>query len=116
MARHPEHTAVDASVDVDALHRVGRALSDPTRCRMLLCLLERPHYPSELADHLGLSRANASNHLACLRECGLVVARREGRRQRYELVDPRLAHALDDLSQLSVSLGGTSAHLDEGAA
>ena len=38
-----------------------------------------------------------SNHLACLRGCGLVVAVPEGRRTRYELADQRLAHALEDL-------------------
>jgi ArsR family transcriptional regulator, cadmium/lead-responsive transcriptional repressor len=38
-----------------------------------------------------------SNHLACLRGCGLVVAVPEGRRTRYELADQRLAHALGDL-------------------
>ena len=38
-----------------------------------------------------------SNHLACLRGCGLVVAQAEGRRSRYELADERITHALDDL-------------------
>jgi DNA-binding transcriptional ArsR family regulator len=38
-----------------------------------------------------------SNHLACLRGCGLVVAEPEGRRTRYELADAKLAHALGDL-------------------
>ncbi len=38
-----------------------------------------------------------SNHLACLRGCGLVVSVPEGRRVRYELADPRLSHALGDL-------------------
>jgi DNA-binding transcriptional ArsR family regulator len=38
-----------------------------------------------------------SNHLACLRGCGLVVAVPDGRRSRYDLTDTRLAHALDDL-------------------
>lgn len=38
-----------------------------------------------------------SNHLTCLRGCGLVVAVPEGRKSRYELADPRLAHALGDL-------------------
>ncbi len=91
-------------IDVDALHRVGRALADPTRCRILLCLLEGPHYPTDLADHLELTKGNVSNHLACLRGCGLVVAVQEGRRQRYELVDGRLAHALSDLADLSAEI------------
>jgi ArsR family transcriptional regulator, cadmium/lead-responsive transcriptional repressor len=41
-----------------------------------------------------------SNHLACLRGCGLVVAIPEGRRTRYELTDARIGHALGDLLDL----------------
>jgi ArsR family transcriptional regulator, cadmium/lead-responsive transcriptional repressor len=81
----------------EVLARFGRALSDPTRARLLLALREGPGYPAELAELLLVSRQSLSNHLACLRGCGLVVAAPEGRRVRYELADRRLAHALDDL-------------------
>jgi DNA-binding transcriptional ArsR family regulator len=81
----------------DALSRFGCALSDPTRAEILLMLREAPGYPSDMADKIGVSRQILSNHLACLRGCGLVVARAEGRRSRYELADRRIAHALDDL-------------------
>jgi DNA-binding transcriptional ArsR family regulator len=84
------------------LARFGHALSDPIRARLLLALRDAPGYPAELAELLGTSRQNLSNHLACLRGCGLVVAVPQGRRVRYELADPRLAHALGDL--LSVVL------------
>ena len=80
-----------------ALARFGFALSDPTRARVLLVLAEGPGYPAEMADTLGVSRQNLSNHLACLRGCGLVVAVPDGRRSRYELSDRRLEHALGDL-------------------
>ena len=100
---------------VEPLHRVGRALSDPTRCRILLCLLHEPHYPTELADHLGLTKANVSNHLACLRGCDLVVTTQEGRRQRYELADRRLAHALDDLAGLAIQVAGGLCAVGEGS-
>ena len=80
-----------------ALARVGRALADPTRCRLLVALLDGPGYPAQLAGALGLSRSNVSNHLACLRGCGLVVAVPDGRRTRYELADARLGHAIRDL-------------------
>lgn len=79
------------------LARFGHALSDPTRSRVLLALREAPSYPSDLAELLGVSRQSLSNHLACLRGCGLVVAVPEGRRARYELADGRLGHALGDL-------------------
>jgi DNA-binding transcriptional ArsR family regulator len=82
------------------LARFGHALSDPTRARLLLALREAPGYPAELAELLGVSRQSLSNHLACLRGCGLVVADPEGRRTRYELADPRLGHALGDLLEL----------------
>lgn len=90
--------AVD--VDLEALGRVGRALSDESRRRLLLGILDGCHYPQELADLLGLGKANVSNHLACLRGCRLVTATPEGRRVRYDLVDQRLAHALSDLAGL----------------
>lgn len=79
------------------LARFGHALSDPTRARVLLALRDSPGYPAELAELLEVSRQSLSNHLTCLRGCGLVVATPEGRRMRYELADGRLGHALGDL-------------------
>ncbi|ABM14714.1 ArsR/SmtB family transcription factor [Mycolicibacterium vanbaalenii] len=83
--------------DSDALSRFGCALSDPTRAEILLILREGRGYPSELADRIGVTRQVLSNHLACLRGCGLVSVSPEGRRSRYRLADPRIAHALTDL-------------------
>src|SRR5688572_13433029 len=89
---------------VDTLGRVGTALADPTRRRILLALLVEPAYPAELADLLSLGRSNMSNHLACLRGCGLVTATRTGRQVRYELSSPRLRHALEDLVSLELDI------------
>jgi ArsR family transcriptional regulator, cadmium/lead-responsive transcriptional repressor len=88
----------------DALARFGYAISDATRAGILLMLRDGPGYPSELADKIGVSRQILSNHLACLRGCGLVVAQPEGRRSRYELADSRIAHALDDLVGLVLAV------------
>lgn len=76
------------------MNRLGRAMADPTRSRILLELLSAPGYPARLAESLGLTRTNVSNHLACLRGCGLVVATPEGRQTRYEIADPHLTRAL----------------------
>ena len=86
------------------LARFGHALSDATRARLLLALRDAPGYPAELADLLGVTRQNLSNHLACLRGCGLVVAVPMGRRTRYELADTRIRHALDDLLGLVLAV------------
>ncbi|MEV6201440.1 metalloregulator ArsR/SmtB family transcription factor [Streptomyces sp. NPDC051771] len=90
--------------DLDALTRFGRALADPIRCRILIALREAPAYPADLADLFAISRTRLSNHLACLRDCGLVVAVPDGRRTRYELADHRLGRALDDLRAAVVAV------------
>lgn len=85
---------------LDVMHRIGRAMADPSRSRILLRLLEGPSYPAVLAGELELTRQNVSNHLACLRDCGIVVVEPEGRQSRYEIADPLIAHALNDLLQV----------------
>lgn len=94
----------------EVLARFGHALSDPTRARILLTLRDGPGHPADLATLLGVTRQSMSNHLACLRGCGLVVATPEGRRSRYELADPRLGSALGDL--LDIVIGSAACELD----
>src|SRR5215218_6115624 len=83
-----------------ALTRLGHALSDDTRSRILLALRTAPAHPSDLADALGVSRQVMSNQLACLRGCGLVESVPDGRRTSYRLADPHLAPALNELLQV----------------
>ncbi|MFD9737142.1 ArsR/SmtB family transcription factor [Umezawaea sp. NPDC059074] len=95
----------------DALARLGRALADPTRCRILVALLDGPNYPGALAADLGLSRSNVSNHLACLRGCGLVVAAYEGRQVRYALADEHLSRALTELAKVVLAVDPCPDHV-----
>ena len=67
-------------------------------------LRDGPGYPSDLAEKIGVSRQILSNHLACLRGCGLVIATPEGRRSRDQLADARISHALDDLIGLVLTI------------
>ena len=90
----------DLIVSSDTLERLGTALADATRRRILLTLLEGSAYPADLAETLGIGRTNVSNHLTCLRGCGLVRATREGRQIRYDLASRRLGRALRDLASL----------------
>jgi hypothetical protein len=70
------------AIDMGLLSRVGRALADATRRRVLVELLDGPAYPTDLAEAFGTTRANLSNHLTSLRDCGLVTATAEDRRLR----------------------------------
>lgn len=102
---------MQAAGSAAVLARFGHALSDATRAQLLLALREAPSYPSELADRLEVSRQGVSNHLTCLRDCGLVVAMPEGRRMRYQLADARIGHALDDLLEAVLAVGPGHDHL-----
>ena len=97
---------------LDARHRIGRAMADGTRSRILLELLDGPRYPADLADRLGLTRQNVSNHLACLRDCGIVVAEPAGRQVRYEISDGHLAAALRSMVEVVLAVDASAPCLD----
>jgi DNA-binding transcriptional ArsR family regulator len=90
------------------MNRLGKAMVDPARSRILLALLDGPSYPAVLSRDLELTRTNVSNHLACLRGCGIIVATPEGRQTRYEIADGHLAKALRELMAVALAI-------DEGA-
>lgn len=104
----PTHS--DAQVEASPLEGIGRALADESRRQILMVLLEGPSYPGEIAARLQLGKANTSNHLTCLRGCGLVVAEPEGRRVRYELADQRLADGLRLLVEVMLVIDPDCAH------
>lgn len=62
-------------------------LSDPSRLALMEALQAGERRATDLASDAGLSQPNASAHLACLRECGLVTHERRGREVYYELVE-----------------------------
>ncbi len=77
-----------------------RALGDPTRLRILQLVLDEEKNVTELVRLTGAPQGRVSSHLACLRWCGYVTARREGRRVYYRVTDPRVR----ELLLLAVSL------------
>lgn len=68
--------------------------SDPSRLAILRHLALGEHRVTDLTAHIGLAQSTVSKHLACLRDCGLVTSRPEGRASMFSLTHPE---ALDDL-------------------
>ena len=77
---------VDAVTILQA--EVLKMLASPRRLEILHQLAERPMEVGRLAEAIGSSQPNVSQHLAALRSAGLVNAERVGREVRYSLVDP----------------------------
>jgi rhodanese-related sulfurtransferase/DNA-binding transcriptional ArsR family regulator len=81
----------------DAVARVGQALSSGTRLKMLELLAQGERAVVELATVAGLNVTTASAHLQGLRQAGLVVSRRDGRRVLYRLAGSDVAALVADL-------------------
>lgn len=91
--------------DVEAPLKVAILLADRTRARILAMLGVGPHCVSEMAAALGERQNNVSNHLARLREAGLVRATRGGadsRRIYYERDEAACRAALGSLAEALV--------------
>ncbi len=73
--------------------QVAHALSHPVRLQILEALAEGEAYVMDLTTALGRRQANISQHLAVLREAGLVQAEREGMTVRYTLRNPQAVQA-----------------------
>lgn len=74
--------------------KLFRGFSDPSRLAILDVLRDKSLTVTEIVTLTGLSQSNASNHLGCLRDCGLVKKEQQGRYVRYRLSDSRIAGML----------------------
>lgn len=70
--------------------KLFRGFADPSRLAIVEALRDGEKSVSEIVLATQLSQPNASTHLACLKDCGLVVSRQDGRRVYYRLADPRM--------------------------
>lgn len=85
-----------APLATDLVAKYFRGLGEPSRLRILELLRgEEELSVGDLVERLGLPQPKVSNHLACLRWCGFIEARREGRTVYNRIADPRVAEMLD---------------------
>ena len=102
--------AIKSSVPADACARLDPAaalfhsLSDPTRLSIVKRMTGGEVRVSDLTGELGLAQSTVSAHVACLRDCGLVEGRMQGRSVYYSLSRPEL---FDMLAQAEVLLAAT---------
>ena len=68
--------------------RFFKGLGDPIRLKTLQFLCDGERAVGEIVEHLGLPQNQVSMHLGCLRWCGYVNTRKEGRYVYYSLADP----------------------------
>jgi DNA-binding transcriptional ArsR family regulator len=82
-----------------------RSLADPTRLAILHRLAAGEARVVDLTGELGLAQSTVSKHLACLRDCGLIDYRAEGRQSFYALTRPELLDLLRSAEQVLAATG-----------
>lgn len=83
------------AVSNEELASFFQGLADPIRVDILEFLLDGPKTAGEIVRHIGRAQPTVSSHLTCLRFCGYVEARRQGRNVWYEIIDRRVRALLD---------------------
>jgi DNA-binding transcriptional ArsR family regulator len=83
-------------------------LSNPTRFRIVQSLLEKDKNVSELMEELGIKQSQVSNQLACLKWCGYVGTRQEGKYVYYQIKDERIKEILNLVAEV---VGDNAAHI-----
>ena len=101
----PIDNAASRAADVGAAVSLFRGLADPTRLAILRCLAGGEARVVDLTRRLALAQSTVSGHLACLRDCGLVTARPEGRQMFYSIAQPELTGVLSAAERLLEAAG-----------
>lgn len=102
-------------VALDLIAGRFRALSEPTRLRLLNVLMQGGQTVGQLVEASGTGQANVSKHLAVLRDAGMVAMRKEGLSTICEIADPMVRELCDMMcSRLREEMEQKAAALEAG--
>lgn len=92
--------AVNKTGKIQLKAKLFRGFGDASRLLILECLRDGPKSVSEIVAASGLTQPNVSNHLSCLRECGLLCAEQDGKYVYYKIGDARVSIILEHAEEL----------------
>lgn len=92
----------------DAFAALFHALAEPTRLALLQHLSSGEHRVRDLVEHMHLAQSTVSKHLACLRDCGLITLRPEGRASWFALADRARLDELLGVAEALLAASGAS--------
>lgn len=103
--RHMVITRPSERADLAVAAKLFRGLADPMRLAIVELLANGEMRVTDIVAALGTSQSNVSAHLACLKECGLVEDRPQGRAVLYRLARPELFDVLKTAEVLLDAVG-----------
>ncbi len=86
--------------DINRTSRSLKAMSHPLRLKILCTLGDREVSVQDIAEHVGTSQSNISQHLAILRDKGILASRKDANRVYYRVADSRTLRLLDMMREV----------------
>jgi DNA-binding transcriptional ArsR family regulator len=108
---HVEESTLDEARALTAAACLFHGFSDPSRLAIVRHLALGEHRVVDLTSHLGLAQSTVSKHLACLKDCGLIDSRPEGRASIWSLNHPESVMALLASAERLLALTGDAVTL-----
>ncbi len=91
--------------DIDLASRSLKAMSHPLRLKILCQLGDKELCVQDIVDAVGTSQSNISQHLAILRDKGIIGSRKNANRVFYCIADARILRLIDMMRQAFCSSG-----------
>lgn len=107
----PAGVAVDETVALGVAACLFHGFSDASRLAIVRHLALGEHRVVDLTEHLRLAQSTVSKHLACLRDCGLVTSRPQGRASMFSLTHPEATMELLYAAERLLGLTGDAVAL-----
>jgi ArsR family transcriptional regulator len=89
--------------DIDRASRSLKAMSHPLRLKILCTLGDREVSVQDIVEHVGTSQSNISQHLAILRDKGILASRKDANRVYYRVGDPRTLRLISMMREVFCS-------------
>lgn len=104
--------------DIELKIKFLHGLSNKTRIQILECIKEKEKTVSQIVDEVKASQSNISQHLTCLKECGLIVSRQKGKYVFYRLKSSLIKDLLTSidivLQDIQNNIVSCEYHFDDG--
>ena len=98
-----DYSSVDQQKDVETASRSLKAMSHPLRL-MILCKLGEDEFSvQDIVDNVGTSQSNISQHLAILRDKGILSARKDANKVFYKVTDFKTLKLIDMMREVFCS-------------
>jgi ArsR family transcriptional regulator len=96
---------LEGDEDVDRASRALKAMSHPLRLKILCVLGEEEVSVQDIVENVGTSQSNISQHLAILRDKGILASRKDANRVYYRVGDPRVLKLIAMMKQVFCTHG-----------